>query len=250
MRVAPVGYLQKKVAAGPYPALPYEADLFSRWNFNEGTGTTAYDLASSGVDLTAINADILSNQTPGIFSGEYCADFTGGNNRSLYNVTAPYGCLDIPFTWNFWIKFDSTPSNRYIGRVNRVSTGCFGTEQSALIVGYVTNTMEAFSFVGDRFTIQSPVPLGQWQMLTMTYDGNNTTGSGKIYVDGTFIASNTGSGSPRLRDMILGGGGESSAQSNSIDGYIDECTLYDFNFSSTQVTELYNWYVNNPKFVG
>ena len=94
MKQKPFAFLADQTAPGPAP-FPYEANLLARYTFNEGTGTTVNDVSGNGVTALANNPSILGNQSPGIFSGEYAADFTGGT-RVIYNTSVPFGCDPIP----------------------------------------------------------------------------------------------------------------------------------------------------------
>lgn len=249
MRVAPVAYLQQAVG-GPYPAFPYEADLKVRYDFNEGTGTTVNDISGNGINATANNSDILSNQTAGIFSGEYCADFTGGS-RVIYDTTGPLGCSSVAFTGAFWAKWNST-APAYVTRYNANAT-CGGTNgQTAFIYRFGGGPLQMFNVCesngnNSRFNVIEP-SMDTWYFITVTYPGSCSVGGVKTYVDGVFAGSNAAIGGPNgaASDILIGGA--NSGASNSFDGLIDEWSIFDFEMSATQVAELYNWYANNPSF--
>ena len=234
--------------ATPPAGFPYEADLFARYTFNEGTGTVVNDVSGNGVNLLANSTTILGNQTTGIFSGEYAADFTGGNYVA-YNISSPFGCTVKPFTYSFWANQLTTPVNMYLGRINRDS-GC-GTSygQVAFIAGYAGNVLEVYDAT-DRFVIQNPFLINQWQFITMTYNGTDTVGATRAYINGVFVAANTGlAGQPALAaDVLIGGGSESGV--GGMNGYVDQWSLHNFQMNDAQVLELYNWYTTNPNFIG
>jgi len=239
---------QQGPSAGPSP-FPYEANLLARYTFNEGSGTTVLDQSGNGVNLVANNGAILGNQTPGIFSGEYAADFSGGS-YVCYNVNSPFGCAQKIFTYSFWTKFPSNTANQYLGRINR-DVGC-GTSygQGAWILGYSGSALEVFSAAASRFTAIDPAPINTWIMTTLTYSGIFATGQVKAYINGVFVASNpnTLEQEPLATDVVIGASTQTGQ--DNFGGLVDQWSLHNFEMTSIQITELYNWYVNNPNFIG
>ena len=244
----PFAFMSGPSGATPPAGFPYEADLFARYTFNEGTGTTVNDVSGNGVNLICNSPTVLGNQATGIFSGEFAADFTGGQ-KVAYNISSPFGCSLKPFTYSFWFNTASSINNQYLGRINRDS-GC-GTSfgQTAWIAGFTGSTLEVFS-ASQRFTVLSTMPINQWVFVTMTFSGTIGIGQVKAYVDGVFQAQNTNTSEqpPLAADVIIGASSENGG--DALTGKVDQWSLHNFEMSAAQVTELYNWYTTNPNFIG
>lgn len=86
-----------------------------------------------------------------------------------------------------------------------------------------------------------PVPTGQWLHVVQTYDGSNTTAGIKLYINGV------------LQSLTYGGSGITGGITyteptkmgrdyyyGTLDGYLDELSVWSTALTSTEITALYN----------
>ncbi|GAB4198602.1 MAG: hypothetical protein Tsb002_33660 [Wenzhouxiangellaceae bacterium] len=205
------------------------------WKFDEASGTTAIDSASSN-NGTLINGPIRTN---GFVSR--ALDFDGVND---YVSVPDANSLDVgtgDFSIEAWIR--TADSNAMIVS-KRVNNG------GGNYVGYL------FMVNSGRLLVQLADPSNswrnyadlngprvddlQWHHVAITVDRNNSSG-GRIYLDGVNIFTfNPTTRSGNLSNSSSLTIGRTSDSSNYFDGQIDEVALYGKALTQTEVRSIFN----------
>jgi len=85
-------------------------------------------------------------------------------------------------------------------------------------------------------TDENVMELGDWYLITATYDGANS----HIYYDSNRVASRTATGSIELLNAVIRIGVEVHANEDYWDGYMDDIRIYNRALSNSEIQQLYN----------
>ena len=220
----------KQVIVSKYNShVPNDTGLVGGWNFSEGTGTFAGDSSGNGNDGT------LKNGSTTCFDGDCPVWSTGKIGTGMYfdgiNDYIDAGndsslSLSGDFSIEMWFK-TTVPD---IGLISKSDGGdnyfIMVSGYRGLYFDYGTSYVDIWDMVD--------IADGQWHHVVATV--KDTTGI--IYVDGTFIKSNTGG--TRLTNsapMVIGWGGPTWGY--FFEGTIDEVKIYNHTLSSEEVKEHY-----------
>lgn len=212
--------------------------LVSYWNFDEGSGTTAYDSVGNN-DGTIYGATWASGITGGAlsFDGIVGNDYVIVPNDSSLNFTGG-------FTIQGWINSTSTDGPHVIAS----KWNSEESDWSYIFKDHNTSDKLRISLsesygqdLGDLEGTNS-IPLGTWTYVATTYD--TADGSLRLYLNGVEDASvNIGAGRPvnsGLTDFVIGAVFYSGAYRENFSGSIDELAIYNRALTASEITANYN----------
>jgi alpha-tubulin suppressor-like RCC1 family protein len=239
------------------------AGLWSRWLFNEGTGTTAAEATGAGGNGTLVNSPTWSQG----FDGRGALSFTGSNSYvTMGNPTAR--SLDLgtgSFSLAFWVKYSeaagSGETRRIVGKgANAWGAGYFvglkGDGKIAAGLGSGTE-IQADAVL---FKTTNPFSDSLWHHVVVVMDRSNA--KAQIYVDGAAQnlekESGTG-GTVSGNELSLSGLGNLTATSGTTSfsvasfsgtgaffkGDIDDVQVHRSALTGSEVTAAYNVDIDN-----
>ena len=226
-----------------------ETELVGYWNFNEGTGTTAYDVTSNSNDGTIYGAT-WSDDVPPTSGGNNALNFDGDGDYVNMGSSEILSLND--FTISMWFKTSySAPAGDWIYLLGRGDTYGFflfgdGTLRFSLEVPSGNwGNVESDEGSGGTITVTT----GTWRHSAVTR--NSSTGEFKLYIDGSFVADNDDvimsggeSGSSDLTGQITSNWPFQLSMHNNgwavYDGNLDEVAIWNDALTSAEITALYN----------
>jgi hypothetical protein len=221
-------------------------DLLGYWQFEEGTGTVAYDSSGNGNTMT-LTGNVAWNSSGKI---GVALDFDGSSGYTVYTspgVTELIGTQD--FTIETWFKPTVTPTS-WTALINEGASGAsgFGLElQSAN--RFVASIGGAGGFNQHvYFTAPSSYMDGAWHHIALVYDRDDKVHGyfdGQEVGTGTDITGNTGS----IARGIPLSFGRYSGSIWYFNGTLDEVQISKYAKSATEImkdyTNGYNTYWNH-----
>lgn len=200
--------------------------LVGEWDFNENSGSTAYDSSGFGNDGTLMNMDPGTDWVTGKVG--YALDFDGDND----NVEVPDSAsldLSTEVTVEAWVKLDSYDSGEYLYTVTGKWNDRDGAYRGYLLC--IRTGMEPRFYVStDGVDFPAAVSTetlvtGQWYHLAGTFDGTEI----KIFVDGIETGTATIGSSPlntHDQPLLIGADRAGGGKGNFLDGQIDEVRVW------------------------
>ncbi|MBU1755137.1 LamG domain-containing protein, partial [Patescibacteria group bacterium] len=152
------------------------------WNFDEPSGTTAFDASGNG------NNGTLYNSPTRISGGGYTFNGTSQYVRSTNAVSGSLGVVDQAYTLAAKIRIAAGETNGNIVHVSSTSTGSAGW--CTPLLSLVDGKIKADSWAdGDVSSAISPSTAseGQWYAIATTWDPDSDLL--KLYIDGELVAS-------------------------------------------------------------
>ncbi|MBI5196520.1 MAG: LamG domain-containing protein [Nitrospirae bacterium] len=214
--------------------------LVSYWNFNEGSGTTAYDSVGNN-DGTIYGATWASGITGGAlsFDGTVGNDYVIVPNDSSLNFTGG-------FTIQGWVNSTSTDGPHVIVSKwnSEESDWSYVFKDGNTSDNLRIQTVDSESYPNSRIQLEGAtnIPLGSWVNVATTYDTND--GTVRLYLNGIEDASiNIGAGLPvnsGLTDFIIGAVFYSGAYRENFTGSIDELAIYNRALTPSEIYSNYN----------
>lgn len=209
---------------GPSPA--------AYWNFNEGTGTTAYDI--SGNNLSAVFA--TGSSSPSWTSGNFSKglSFASSGVPSYLTVTDSPSLLGSPMmTTSAWVYPTSFVSSAAIynrrtsGNVGGVTMELSGTSGAVNCYFYINGGWK-------NVTTTLLLKLNQWNYVSCTYDGATI----KPYINGVGESGTATAGSinnPTSPNVVIGA--NIANMTVGWNGKIDDVKVYNYARSAAQITQ-------------
>jgi len=208
---------------------PTTTNMLAHWaleDVNDSKGTRTL----TNYNTTPFNAAKVGNG----------ADFTPGSNHLLDNASVFGTDTDGDFSVSFWIKFDVVGGTRLI----------ISSYRASLTVGdWFIRTADS----GGTFRFQRKVAsnslkwvsttafgTGTWYHVVIVYKSSDATA--KAYVNGTeetFTKSVQGDEGWRLPKITLGGYASNDG-TYTIDGILDEMSVFNDQLTADEVTWIYN----------
>ena len=233
--------------------------LISSWEFNETSGSVAYD--AKGVNnLTAVNA--IDNQI-GINDRSYKCTLSPVTKLYKTNPTGlnnlSNGSISVWFKWNvgtaenavLFMAGNSSYSYRYMSIIIGSAQGKFSDETIEFSVGYNSSSNPyVINMVVRRGTYL--LRDGAWHHIVVAIGGSQATD--KIYLDGVAqtiywdedsdYAKFTNFGYD-ITDLYLGSrriinAGGTIYEGNNLDGYMDQTRVWSRCLTADEVSMLYN----------
>jgi len=219
------------------------AYLVGRWNFDEGSGSTAKDSSGWENDGSLINSPVWRCTSTDTSSGQGCSlEFNGSTqyfnagNDASFNITNA-------ITLEIWFKSNNAGSTSRLISKQCVDTSELTADSCFQLGHYQTNFR--FSLYTDQDSIDrrvgTPVT-GVWYHFVGTWDGFKYY----MYVNGQQIDSGsligtlkTNSNTPLTIATSYGNGPD-----YFFGGFIDEVRIYDRSLTSAQIKSRYytGWY--------
>ena len=217
----------------------------------DGTNTGVTLIGTAGTDSGTANANgtgsgITYGQTGKVGNA---ISFDGSNDYIYFpdtpdtNFTFGAGCT---VSWNMWYKASSTGQSARLWSQARGSGG--GSNERGVTFGIVSGTgfnLFASTSNSDYYlngTDANVIPNDtNWHMLTVTFDEDGGSNNLKIYIDGSSVATRSGttSGSasnpayyPNIGRMV--------SATEYFAGLIDEYSIWSRVLTTSEITALYN----------
>jgi prepilin-type N-terminal cleavage/methylation domain-containing protein len=219
--------------------------LVGWWNFNEGTGTIAYDYSGSNATGSWSGTQTGSSGTyysPGKV-GPYAGAFDGGNNY-IDVGTSTMGKIagsTSPMSISIWIN--NASSTCVAGQSYNCPILGNGSYQSGgFVLGYInanllllqTNQSGNNSGVASSST---SFAVGSWLLIAVTFDGSNMD----LYINGslvTTVSSAQGPG-PITNHLYLGSATQGGWAGHYFSGLIDDVRVYNRALTAAQIAAMY-----------
>jgi|TARA_Y100000310_G_scaffold159223_1_gene158754 hypothetical protein len=202
-------------------------DLAGYWDFNEGSGSTAFDGSGNGNDGTlqfGSETYVTGIHGTGI-------DFDGNDGRiAIADDAAIQNIWDGGGTISFWIKPDSDGESSQ-GRIFEM-----GGNSSRLYVkdeaGGLMRVRFYVRFSGTDGIWESPVsiPINAWTHVMISYDADDVANDPIIYFNNTSVSVTETQAPVGTRITSAGGTyylGNDNSDLSAFDGTIDEVRFYD-----------------------
>ena len=265
---SPASYFRVILAAGLFAAaapLAQAASLVGYWSFNEGVGSGAEGLETSGNNIGAAQLVNGDSHTASSAFGISAVDLNGTDQYiSLANSLDSVRDLTAG-TISFWVNLDSlSPVNRLFGSTAgntndfwRIAATGDGSAINLLMKNNGGDLIRADTSNGVLTT-------GSWQHIAYTSGSSGNA----LYVNGSAVTLTYNSGSTATQsffEQIDGAGsdlgnltfGRLFSGNAGVDGYtngrMDDISIWNDALSSTEVAKLYNagavssftpWYFN------
>ena len=215
--------------ASDYGNYSSSSNLQGYWRFED----TLDDSSGNGRDGTAAGDPGYSSSVPAEWSNTKSLDFDGTDDYIGFSLSHDFS--SGAFTLSCWAKFDDASNGNAQACVSKTEniTGPLG-----IMLG-TKGTGEArfVSRTGTQTVIDGTDVLsdGTWYHLVATMSSSNT---GKLYVNGSLAGTTTSMARSNAGSLRLGEAGDSYW--NSIEGLLDEVTIWSSELSLANVQTLYN----------
>jgi hypothetical protein len=222
-------------SGAPSSNLTLSDGLVAHWKFDEGTGTTAADSTSNGIDGTLTNGPTwVAGVDGGAIELDGVDDYINLGTTSLLNIST-----DI--TISLWLKPDTAGElyspDRYADIYARESAGGDGIVFETANGGGISNAILVWS--NNMWVMPSDndtLTFGNWQHIVVTVDNGTVT----FYSNGIAVGGGTGWDlDPAGASVAATIGANNNGPAEHVDGTIDEMRIYDRVLSVGEVSELY-----------
>ena len=210
----------------------YCATPIAQWNFEEGTGTTAYDTSGNGY-----NGGLIGTTTPTWISGKIgkALNFNGSTSYvDAGDINATEGISAL--TVSYWVNGSAAVQNAFSGIVSKgVDTGLSSSWYSwttpSNIYWQVSNGSSA-----PNITVSSGTVLNnKWHFFTGTYDGSKIS----FYLDTILQGTAPLTGNINSTTIPVQIGRYNSA-GRFFNGSIDQVRIYNYARTPAQIAYDYN----------
>lgn len=208
-----------------------DSSLVGYWDFEEATGTVAYDRSGKGANETwSVGGTAYAVGKVGTYAGQ----FSGSTYTQSAAVFSDYGTANKPFSFSGWVKINSGVTT---GNIIHAGTGwCLPP------VNIFGGKLRATSWGGSQVdalgttTLQADI----WYHFVSTWD---SSGGLKLFVNGvlekttampTFVAA----GSAR-NIYIAYSPGTCSGNTGFLNGFVDDVRIHNKALSIAEIAALY-----------
>ena len=219
--------------------LPPTAQLVMHYTFDADEGGTVTDQSGNGHTGTVFGTTWVNDQ---LFGDAY--DFDGVDDYISAEDSAAMsfgdGVQDRPFTVGAWIRMDDATRCRILSKGDFHEEWTLATSASDQFVFQVThNGSYNRRYWNSASSLATPFE-GVWAHVMATYDGQGTTNSHRMYVNGAGIPMTAGSAGtyvamPETQSTLRLG----KADANHADGMIDEVRIYERALSAGEVATIF-----------
>jgi hypothetical protein len=210
------------------------ADLVGHWNFDETSGTTAYDSSPSGYN-GALNGG-ASFVTGGVSGGAISLSTASNSYVSMGNVLPLTGS---EYAISAWIKTTSTGAEAAVAKHDAGYYNGFIMQTNAGSGYGAANKVSMYTsdVAGGEATSTSNINDGNWHLVTASRQGGLTS----LYVDGNLeIVKATNNVAANSRDFLVGGVYAFTGNVGAYNGLVDDLQVYDKALTANDVSYLYN----------
>ena len=189
-------------------SIPSFSEPRAFWQFNEGSGSTAFDASANANHGTLQGATWDTNDADGTFAVRL-----DGSNDSVSVPHAPSLSLFEEFTFEAWVRYDTVPTAD-APILRKPDAYRLVLKQSQLKLILVIN--------GSTRTVTASIPtiaVDRWYQVAATYDGSRV----RLYLNGQEVAEQAISGAINQTTSPVSIG---RADSDVIDGMIDNVRIF------------------------
>lgn len=209
-----------------------------RWDFEEGSGSTAYDTSGNANDCSHTDTYTPAKIGKAINYNEGVR-LTCGSGSTMDDLPS------TGLTAEAWIYPRDMGEFNWGAIINKSSDGANGW-----ILAFDGTTTNGLYFRSDHattdlnvITTNNAVTLNRWNHVAVTWTGSTTATTAKIYVNGREVSYGTqtnGSGaraSDASETLFIG---EVNGQTNGFDGIIDQARVFNYVRTPAQIAWDYN----------
>jgi hypothetical protein len=220
-----------------------DGSLIARYNFEEGTGSTVSDAVGNNDGTTSGGFAWVEGKC-----GNYAGSFNGTD--SFVEINDSNDFTNTGFSMSAWIKPNDISVN-YQSVFSHYSDGT-GADQSWLFVVRGPEDTVSFTvydssenFIG-RTAPTSSLTLGEWSHIAATWDGTNSSGGIKVYVDGVQVDDTNlefgsfGGINNSAEQVRVGAARNNGSNAYFFDGSIDDVRYYNKELSVSEINEVKN----------
>ncbi len=204
---------------------------FAHWKLDDETGLTAVD-SEGGHDGTLTNGPAW---TAGQLDG--ALDFDGMND---YVDVGTFDVSGSGLTLLGWFNAETlSVDGRIISKAKSTSAADAWWQLSVISSQYLRLRIKAGGTTTTFADSSMKVTTGQWYFAAATYD--NTSGSMKLYLNGTEVASGTHAvgGAVDVDPTVPVAIGANGSVEQLFDGVLDDVRIYDRALSGSEIFDLY-----------
>lgn len=218
--------------------LVFNIDAANRASYPR-TGTTATNTV--GNDICTLLNGLDFNTDPFRFEFDHSDDTISIPQTSTLEFEKT-----SPFTISSWVKVNSVGGSDYdIIITNQQNGGNYrGYYLQIGPSGIIRLILR--SGLSDRFFFDTSAALsaGAWSSVCVTYDGNNSSSSGKTFINGVEVSTSETTSTSAISGTTISGLpiyiGSRAAAANFFNGDIANTHIYNRALSSTEVAQNYN----------
>ena len=218
-------------------AIPNTADVFSAYNFESGTGSTAVDRTGNGHTGNLTNA-LWENNAADVKLGTYSLDTRNSGAGMHFDIPAWTPAED--FSVSFWVKKTNTN-----GAWTWLMTNEGQSEYFMIGMNTAGNVRIRINCGGsDQYSGGGPdASDDEWHLMTAVYNSSNN--KGKLFVDGTFAVEVTQSSGG---ECVKEGGGRGVLSGHLLNladepmtGWYDSFIMWEGHaLTKGEIAEIYN----------
>ena len=233
-----------------YGVEPTTTGLSGRWNFNEGSGTSATD-SSGNSNTGTISGAIYSNNVPIQIRTSASGRLTSlpGKSMSFNGSSASINCgtanPGTVFTIGGWVRWDGTTDHVYKTIISKRTS--YSNSAMTFVFVMVGATINASSNTTNANFSSYAVPATTWVHLAWVRSGT-AANQNKLYVNGVYKSDASGAlpdGTGTTAPIVIGGN-QSPAQ-ELFPGLLDEICICTSALNQTQIQDMMNRnYANVP----
>jgi fibronectin-binding autotransporter adhesin len=205
-----------------------EANQISYWKFDEGNGSTTYDLQTTSANNGTLHGG--ATWTTGASGVGYddaaglAFDGTGYVSTGVTSIPKP----DAKMTISVWVKLNSIATTQdFVASNDGAGNGIKLGIQSA-------GTLAAWTWGATPTTLVSMTAPsdGAWHQVTYSYDGTNNN----LYLDGVAATSTTAA--HQTGTITQGVLGSADGASEFLSGSLDDVRIFKVALTATQIAQL------------
>lgn len=216
--------------------IPVVPDLLVYYPFDETTGTIANNRGALGNPLDAEqNQGTIGWSTTDLIAGASSLDLDGASSLL---AASPFTEQTNAFTISLWVNTDEI--KRFVGLyTGRDNPGNWGPNLNFAMVDARFATPTGGSTGLDSADGSVTVDQG-WIHVVQTWEGDGTTNFGELFLDGTRVATTTGT-SPTFTQPTLGFfiGDDPAVSDRELDGRIDELAVFSRVLTAAEIQSVY-----------
>ncbi|MDD5547781.1 MAG: prepilin-type N-terminal cleavage/methylation domain-containing protein [Candidatus Pacebacteria bacterium] len=211
-----------------------DSSLIGYWTFDEGSGTTVYDVSGIGNNLTFASVPVWTD-----FSKQRGALDFDGSNDSVNKASPSVSLSTNKITMAAWVYIEGH------GTSDGADNNIFSIQDSYDYYKLGWNYTGNYAFVQTDYTDNSATSLhsvsavtdgtGNWYHIAATYNGSAVT----IYINGAYDNSTAQTKTLRSVTNTMSVGSLINS-TRFFNGIIDEMRLYNRALSAAEILALYN----------
>lgn len=221
---------------GFYPPYSITTEPLAHITFDDTGDTNPVDFGSR--DGTTTTTGALDYRASPLGHGAY---FDGTNDYVTLSDESDFDFdISSAHSFSFWYDTDEISTEVIIGK-----TQVYNTQDGYAILIYTDGDIQTYyrSSTPQNTQVITTETCSDWCHGVVTYDGSGNRNGFNIYINGVLSATGTSStitGS-WLNNHALTVGAETGGTSDAFTGNVDDVRIYDYELTSAQVTDIYNF---------